>query len=588
MMSDPDRVWLNAYPAGVPPSIEGEIDRWASLADMIEQRAEIHRDRVAFSCLGGSLRYAEVWRLARAVAGYLASVGVGAGDRVAIMMPNCLQYPVTMFGVLIAGAVVVNVNPLYTPRELTYQLKDSGAVAVVVIDLMAPTVAASLAGTDVRHVVTTGMGDLLGGPRGWLVSALARKRRKVGRPLRSIPGAVPLPSALRRGRRHGFTRPPIGPGDLAFLQYTGGTTGVAKGAMLTHRNIVANVLQSSIWLGHGLGPGPSVNLTLLPMYHVFSLTACALTFFVLGGESALFADPRNVAGMLRTMKGRDFQCLCGTNTLFANLLESEAFRARDFSKLRLVVSGGMAMQRGLAERWFAVTGAPITEGYGLTESSPVLTVNPIDLQHPELMRFTGAVGLPVPSTDIRMRRPDGQWCALGEVGELCARGPQIMRGYWNRPVETAQVLDRDGWLSTGDVGVMDERGFVRIVERLKDVIIVSGFNVYPTEIEEVVALHPGVRDCAAMGVAHETAGERIRLIVIARDEGVTRGDIIGHCRRHLTGYKVPTIVVFTQEPLPRSNVGKLLRRALPDHSAASMPDASPSRGGQAKVRSLAD
>ncbi len=580
MAHAPDPVWLRSYPSGIPASIEDELDRWPSVMALVSANASKHSANIAFSSIGGSLTFGDVMRRAREFAGYLQSIGVGPGDRVAMMMPNCLQYPVAIFGTLLAGAVVVNVNPLYTPRELAHQLTDSGAAVIVVIDLVAPTLAACLAGAAVRHVVMTGLGDLAG-VAGPLISAAARRKRRI-RP-GVIAGAMRFRAALRAGRRHGFSPVSAGPDDLAFLQYTGGTTGVAKGAMLTNRNIVANVLQSSIWLGPEIAREPMVNLTLLPMYHVFSLTASALTFFVLGGESVLVPDPRDVGRLLRMIKGRTFGGLCGTNTLFANLLENEAFRGLDFSAMRLVISGGMAMQRGLAERWFAVTGTPITEGYGLTESSPVLTSNPIDLGHPERMRFTGSVGLPVPSTEIGLRRADGGWAEIGEPGEICARGPQVMKGYWHRQAATDDVLDADGWLSTGDVGIMDENGMVRIVDRLKDIIIVSGFNVYPSEIEEVVAMHPGVREAAAIGIRHETAGERVRLIVVPRDGPLTSGDIIAHCRRHLTGYKIPVVVEFRDMPLPRSNVGKLLRRELPAE-ATTPTSASPSLGR--KTRSL--
>jgi long-chain acyl-CoA synthetase len=575
-----DQPWLASYPDGIPTTIDSQIGAWSSVVELLSIHAKRFDKRVAFSALGGRMTYAATLENARDFAGYLQSLGVRKGDRVALMMPNCLQYPVAMFGTLLAGAIVVNVNPLYTARELKHQLTDSGATVIVFADVVAACVAAGLDGTDVRHLVATGLGDLVGGFKGAMVNFMVRRQRKVPKASKVLPQSVPFLRAMRRGRAQGFTPVTIGQSDLAFLQYTGGTTGVAKGAMLTHRNIIANVLQSHAWIGKDMSFDNLVTLTLLPLYHIFSLTANLLTYFTLGGESILIADPRNVKTLLMMIKGRTFDGLCGTNTLFANLLESKEFCARDFSRLKLVISGGMAMQRPLAERWFEVTGTPITEGYGLTESSPVLTVNKIDVEHPERMRFTGTVGLPVPSTEVRIHHAEGRWSEIGEPGEIWARGPQIMKGYWNRPDETAKVINEDGWLATGDIGVMDENGFTTIVDRLKDIIIVSGFNVYPSEIEEVVAMHPGVRESAAVGIKHETSGERIRLIVVPREAGVTRGDIIAHCRQHLTGYKIPTIVEFTNEPLPRSNVGKLLRRELPPPQAAGQSAAPVEREAQ--------
>lgn len=563
-----DRFWLRSYPAGVPATVEHRIESRNSLADLLTETAETHGDATAFSCLGRGLTFRETLTLARDFAGFLQSIGVARGDRVALMMPNCLQYPVAMFGVLLAGAVVVNVNPLYTPRELAHQLRDSGATVIVALDAAARTVAAAREGTALRQVVTTGIGDLLSFPRGAIASLVLRRRLKVPPARRLLRDALPFRRAIARGRRHGFERVALGPQDFAFLQYTGGTTGVAKGATLTHRNIVANIEQCNAWLGAALTAGGRVSLCLLPMYHVFSLTANVLLMWALGGESILVPNPRDVPGTLRMIGRRHFDALCGTNTLFANLLDSAEFRARDFSKLTVVISGGMAMQSALAERWRQATGVPITEGYGLTESSPVLCVNPIDPGRPERMAFSGTVGLPVPSTEIRMRRADGSWAEVGEEGEICARGPQVMLGYWKRPEDTAKTIDPEGWLATGDVGVMDERGFVRIVDRLKDMIIVSGFNVYPTEIEDVVAKLDGVRECAAVGVKHEIAGERVKIVIVPRDESLTREAVIAHCRKHLTGYKVPHVVEFRAEPLPKTNVGKILRRELQNAPAA--------------------
>lgn len=560
--------WLNSYPQGVPASVDDRIDRWTSLEALLGDAAEKHAGLPAFTCLKQGLTYAATMERARHFAGFLQSLGIERGDRVALMMPNCLQYAVAMFGTLIAGAVVVNVNPLYTPRELQHQLRDSGATIIVALDAAAKTVAAAREGTALRQIVTTGIGDLMPFPKGSIVSLVLRRRLKAPPARRLIPDTLAFRAALARGRSHGFDRVAIGQQDLAFLQYTGGTTGVAKGAALTHRNIIANIEQCRAWLEPVMSGG-KVSLTLLPMYHVFSLTANVLLLWSLGGESILVPNPRDVAGTLKMLGTREFDVMCGTNTLFVNLLDSEEFTRRDFSRLSLVVSGGMAMQSALAERWVRAIGVPVTEGYGLTETSPVLTVNPVDAANPRGGTFNGTVGLPVPSTEIRLRRTDGSWAGIGEEGEICARGPQVMQGYWQRPEDTAKTIDKEGWLATGDVGIMDERGFLRIVDRLKDLIIVSGFNVYPTEIEDVVAELPGVRECVALGVAHETAGERVKLVIVRRDAQLTREQVIAHCRARLTGYKIPAVVEFRTEPLPRSNVGKVLRRELQAQAPAS-------------------
>jgi long-chain acyl-CoA synthetase len=477
------------------------------------------------------------------------------------MLPNCLQYPVCLLGTLLAGAVVVNVNPLYTAAELRHQLEDSGAAVLVVLENFAGTAAAALPGTGVGKVVVTGLGDLLGPLRGTGVNLMLRHvARQV--PRWSIPGAARLPAALAAGRRHGLHPVRTGPEDLAFLQYTGGTTGVAKGAMLTHRNLLANILQARAWAGEAAERQVRNVVTLLPLYHIFSLTVNCLLFMTYGARNVLVANPRDTRRVARMLRGERFEAVAGINALFHALLEQPAFLARDFSDLRLTLAGGAATQAGVAERWQRVTGRPVVEGYGLTECAPIVTIGPIDLDHPEAMRWTGSIGLPVPSTEVRFRRPDGSLAAPGEAGELCVRGPQVMRGYWRRPEETAQVLDAEGWLRTGDIGVMDEHGFIRLVDRIKDMILVSGFNVYPSEVEAVALAHPLVREAAAVGVPDPVSGERVKLIVVPRDEGLTEQALIEHCRQSLTGYKVPRLVEFRRAPLPKSPVGKVLRREL--------------------------
>lgn len=558
------RIWLDAYPPGVPADID--LTRYASLTDAFNDWIAKYRERVAFVSLGSEITYAEVARQAQAFAGFLQSRGVARGDRIALMMPNCFQYPICMFGALLAGAVVVNVNPLYTVRELSHQLKDSGARMIVVLENFAHTVEQSLAGTDVQDVITTQIGDRLGGGlnlKGHAINLLMRRVQKLVPPYH-LPQALPLNRALSIGARYPLTPVALTQDDLAYLQYTGGTTGLAKGAMLTHGNVLANLLQAEAWAAGQLTAEIETNLSLLPMYHIFSLTVNCLMFMSLGGRNILIANPRDVKKVVFIIRRETFTGVAGVNTLFNGLLEDEGFRSRDFSKLKLTLAGGMATQRAIADRWQQVTGNPITEGYGLTECSPIVTMNPIDLAHIDQMHFTGSIGLPAPSTDVRFRRDDGTWADPGEPGELCVRGPQVMRGYWHRPDDTAKVIDANGWLATGDVGVMDERGFVRLIDRKKDMILVSGFNVYPNEIEDVVMLHPGVREAAVVGVPDPVAGERVKLVVVAKDPQLDADALIRHCREHLTAYKVPRIVEFRQGELPKTTVGKILRRELRD------------------------
>nr|WP_278653059.1 AMP-binding protein [Pandoraea pnomenusa] len=577
------RVWLRAYPPGVPADID--VTRYTSLVQAFDEWIDKYRERVAFVSLGSEMTYAEVARQAHAFAAWLQSQGVRKGERVALMMPNCFQYPICLFGTLIAGGVVVNVNPLYTVRELKHQLVDSGARTLVVFENFAKTAQDAIAGTDVQQVLVTQIGDLLAPGANLKGRAVNFLMRHIGRqvPPYDLPQAIPLRRALAQGAKHAPMPVPLMRDDLAFLQYTGGTTGVAKGAMLTHGNVLANLLQTEAWAADQLNGDIEVNLSLLPMYHILSLTVNCLIFMSLGGRNILIANPRDVKKVVYIIRNETFTGVTGVNTLFNGLLENADFCARDFSKLKLSLAGGMATQRAIAERWREVTGKPIIEGYGLTECSPIVTMNPVDLAHMDTFEFTGSVGLPAPSTEVRFRREDGTWADLGEPGELCVRGPQVMRGYWQRPEETASTIDADGWLMTGDIGVMDERGYVRLIDRKKDMILVSGFNVYPNEIEDVVMLHPGVREAAVVGVPDPIAGERVKLVLVARDPQLDADAILAHCRAHLTAYKVPRIVEFRQGELPKTTVGKILRRELrgthdESHSRAAHATTAPSDG----------
>jgi len=473
-------------------------------------------------------------------------------------MPNILQYPVCLFGILRAGFTVVNTNPLYTPRELEHQLTDSGAEVIVVVENFAHTVQEVVGRTAVKQVVVTSIGEMLGW-KGPLIDFVLRHVKKMI-PRWRLPGSMRLSEALAEGRRRKLEHVPIAHEDIAFLQYTGGTTGIAKGAMLLHRNIIANLLQARAWLKPFLGTEDHIILTPLPLYHIFSLTANCLVFMTLGAKNVLITNPRDIPGFVKEMSRHRFTTFTGVNTLFNALLNNPDFARLDFSSLRLTLGGGMAVQKAVAERWKQVTGVPLIEAYGLTETSPAATINPLDLRE-----YNGAIGLPIPSTDLVLRDEAGRDVSLGQAGEICINGPQVMAGYWHRPDETAKVLDADGWLATGDIGVMDDRGFVRIVDRKKDMILVSGFNVYPNEIESVVVTHPGVLECAAIGVPDAKSGEAVKLFVVRKDENLTSEALLAHCRENLTGYKCPRDVEFRAE-LPKSNVGKILRRELRDEA----------------------
>ena len=554
-----DKVWLNAYPKGIPHTID--VTEYASVREVFEEACAKFAARPAFTCMGKSLTFAELDTLSSAFGAWLQANGCTKGTRVAIMMPNILQYPVCLFGTLRAGCTVVNVNPLYTPRELEHQLNDAGAEIIVVVENFASVLAQVIGRTKVRQTVVTSIGEMLG-LKGVVVDFVLRRVKKMI-PAWSLPGSIRLSDALAEGRKGTLTRVPLTLDDIAFLQYTGGTTGVAKGAMLIHRNVVANMLQARAWLGPFLDPSRrEVIITPLPLYHIFSLTANCLIFMSVGGENVLIPNPRDIPGFVKELAKYRFTAITGVNTLFNALLNNPDFAKLDFSSLRIALGGGMAVQEAVAKRWKAVTKVPLIEAYGLTETSPAATVNPLDLGD-----YNGSIGLPIPSTEVELRDDSGRNVGIGQPGEICIRGPQVMAGYWNRPEETAKVIDKDGWFATGDIGVMDERGFVRIVDRKKDMIRVSGFNVYPNEIEGIVAMHAGVLECAAIGVPDEKSGEAVKLFVVKKDESLTAEALIRHCREHLTGYKVPREVEFRTE-LPKTNVGKILRRELRDQAKA--------------------
>jgi long-chain acyl-CoA synthetase len=552
-----DKIWLKHYPKGVPAEID--LSTYGSVRDVFEESVAKYASRRAYTCMGKSITFAELDALSRAFGAWLQAKGCGKGTRVALMMPNILQYPICLFGVLRAGCTVVNVNPLYTARELEHQLTDSGAEVIVVVENFAATLQEVLAKTKVKHVVVTSIGEQLGF-KGIAVDFVLRHIKKMI-PAWSIPRAMRLSTVLARGRRHKLAVVPLAHEDVAFLQYTGGTTGVAKGAMLLHRNIVANLLQARSWILPFLDPNqPEVIITPLPLYHIFSLTANCLTFMTLGAENVLIPNPRDIPGLVKEMAGHKFTAFTGVNTLFNALVNNDDFGKLDFSTFRLTLGGGMAVQEAVAEKWQMVTGKPLIEAYGLTETSPAATINPLDLP-----RYNGSIGLPIPSTEVILRDDDGKEVALGHAGEICIRGPQVMAGYWQHPAETAKVLDKDGWFATGDIGIMDHQGFIKIVDRKKDMIIVSGFNVYPNEIEGVVVMHPGVLECAAVGIPDKKSGEQVKLFVVKKDERLTADEVIAHCREHLTNYKVPREVEFRKD-LPKTNVGKILRRELRDEA----------------------
>ncbi len=556
-----ERIWLKQYPAGVPADIDA--NQYPSLVELLEESFKKFSDRKAFICMDKAITYRELDEMSTAIGAYLQGKGLKKGARVAIMMPNVLQNPVASSGILRAGYTVVNVNPLYTPRELEHQLMDSGAEAIIILENFAATLEKVLPKTNVKHVIMGTMGDLLGF-KGVIVNFVVRKVKKMVPPF-SIPSAIAFNDALAAGRKLRLNKPAIGPDDVAFLQYTGGTTGVSKGATLLHRNILANVLQNDAWLQPALHKPPVVDQILivcaLPLYHIFALTACFLLAVRAGGANLLIPNPRDIPGFIKELQKYQVNSFPAVNTLYNALVHNPEFKKVDFSKLKTCFGGGMAVQKPVADQWLAVTGCALSEGYGLSETSPTLTCNPADTD-----KFTGSIGLPVPSTYLSIRDDNGNEVPLGEPGEICAKGPQIMSGYWNRPDETAKVMTADGFFRTGDIGIMSPDGYTKIIDRKKDMIIVSGFNVYPNEVEEVIASHPGVLECAVIGVADSKSTEAVKAFVVKKDPNLTAEDIIKFAHTQLTNYKVPKHVEFRTE-LPKTNVGKILRRELRDEKS---------------------
>ena len=554
-----ERIWLKSYPAGVPADID--YMQYKSVGDLVDKKVVEFSARPAFHCMGKTISFADLDRLTRTFGAWLQSKGYGKGVRVAIMMPNCLQYPVALYGTLRAGGIVVNVNPLYTPRELEHQLKDSGAEVIVILENFAHTLEEVLPRTPVKHVVVASLGDLLG-LKGLIVNFVVRNVKKMV-PAYELPNATRFNDMLAEGAGKALKPVEVGHEDIAFLQYTGGTTGVSKGAMLLHRNILANIEQAAAWLVQGIGEERAIIITALPLYHIFSLTVNCLNMMKIGGMNVLITNPRDIPAFVKELGKHQYNMITGVNTLFNAFLNNEEFRKLDFSHVRICVGGGMAVQKAVADRWKQVTGRTLLEGYGLTETSPCATMNPLNLE-----AYNGSIGLPMPSTEVVIRDDNKKDVKQGDSGEICIRGPQVMKGYWQRADETAKVLGADGFLYTGDVGIMDEKGFVRIVDRKKDMILVSGFNVYPNEIEQVVAMHPGVLEVAAIGVPDEHSGEVPKLFIVKKDPALTEKDIFEHCKEQLTGYKRPKYVEFRAD-LPKTNVGKILRRALRDEKKAA-------------------
>lgn len=564
-----DRFWLKSYPAGVPAEIDHH--QYSSLVQLIDESFAKYRSRKAYVGMGKEITFGDIDDASRAVAAWLQAQGLVKGDRVAIMMPNVLQYPVVLAAILRAGLVVVNVNPLYTPRELEHQLKDSGAKAIFILENFAATLQKVIARTDVKHVVLAAMGDMLGLAKGTLVNFVVRKVKKMV-PDYALPGALRFGAVVRDGSRMRLEQPQLGLEDVAFLQYTGGTTGLSKGATLVHRNLIANLLQTEAWLQPALnnpkkGPPPEqlVVVCALPLYHIFAMTVCCLFGMRIGALNILIPNPRDIPALVKEIQPYKIHVLPAVNTLFNALANHPEFIKLDFSGLRVSAGGGMAVQEAVAKLWLEVTGCPICEGYGLSETSPSATTNPTDTDV-----FSGTIGLPLPSTDIAILDDAGSPVPLGERGEIGIRGPQVMTGYWNRPDETAKVMTPDGFFKSGDVGIMDERGYVRIVDRKKDMILVSGFNVFPNEVEGVVAGLPGVLECAAIGVPDPHSGEAVKLFIVRKDPELTEQQVRDWCNENLTGYKRPRHIEFRNE-LPKTNVGKILRRELRDeaHSQAS-------------------
>ncbi|GAA6173029.1 long-chain-fatty-acid--CoA ligase FadD [Colwellia sp. KU-HH00111] len=549
-----EKIWLEkSYPPGVPFDINP--DKYPSLVAMFTKYSAQYSDKTAFINMGAEISYAELQQQATAFAAYLQQgLGLEKGDKFAIMVPNTLQYPIALFGALLAGLTVVNVNPLYTARELEHQLKDSGAKAMLIIENFAQTLEKIVDSTPIEHVIMTSLGDRLGFVKGAVVNAVVKYVKKMV-PAFHLPDAIRFNAALDKGKAYNFTPVEVSGDDLAFLQYTGGTTGVSKGAMLTHRNMVSNLEQAKAAIKPMLKEGEELVVTALPLYHIFALTANCLTFFTLGGSNLLITNPRDMPAFIKELAKYEFTAITGVNTLFNGLLNTPGFKDLDFSHLKMAMGGGMAVQRPVAERWQKVTGTRLLEGYGLTECCPMVSLSPYNQEG-----YDGTIGIPAPSTDIKIMLDDGSEAPIGEAGEMWVQGPQVMKGYYNREDATNEIL-KDGWLATGDIAFMDERGYFKIVDRKKDMIIVSGFNVFPNEIEEVVMMHEGVVEAAAIGIPHEASGEMVKIFVVSKQADLDEKTLIKHCRDNLTNYKVPKVVEFRDE-LPKTNVGKILRREL--------------------------
>ncbi|MBK9020053.1 MAG: long-chain-fatty-acid--CoA ligase [Sulfuritalea sp.] len=553
-----EKIWLKHYPAGVPAEID--LNEFRSIGDLFEKSVKLYGPRKAYINMDKAITYAELEKLSAAFGSYCQSVlKLPRGARIALMMPNLLQYPICLYGALRAGYTVVNCNPLYTERELEHQLKDSGAEAIVIVENFARVLENVVTRTPVKHVIVTQLGDMLDFPKRMIVNLVVKHVKKMV-PAWSIANAIELRDALIEGGRYPLKPVEVGHEDLAFLQYTGGTTGVSKGAMLTHRNIIANLQQAHAWIKPFLRDHEII-ITALPLYHIFALTANCLTFFKIGATNVLITNPRDIPGFIKEIGKYPFTTITGVNTLFNAMVNNPDFARIDLSQLRLTLGGGMAVQRAVAERWKELTGTTLLEAYGLTETSPAATINPVDLE-----QYNGSIGMPISSTEVVIRDDEGRDLPLGEAGELCVRGPQVMKGYWNRPEETAKVIMPDGFLRTGDVAVIEASGFVKIVDRKKDMILVSGFNVYPNEIEDVLAMHPGVLESAAVGVPDTKTGEAVKIYVVKKDPTLTEAALLEHCRANLTAYKVPRHIAFRNE-LPKTNVGKILRRELRDEKA---------------------
>lgn len=549
-----EKTWFKSYQQGVPHEID--VNEYKSIVDVLESAFKDFSSRPAFHCMGKTLTFNEMDHLSKKFASFLQNnLGLKKGARIALMMPNILQYPVALFGILRAGMIAVNVNPLYTDRELEHQLNDSGAEAIIIFANSASILEKVIANTSVKHTIVTQIGDMLSFPKSLIVNFVIKYVKKMV-PSWNIDNAINFLDTLALGDESKFTACEVTNDDIAFLQYTGGTTGVSKGAVLTHGNIVANMIQARAWIRNVIIPGEEIIITPLPLYHIFSLTANCFIFSSVGALNVLITNPRDIPGFVKELSKWKFSAFTGVNTLFNALVNNEEFKNLDFSKLKVTLGGGMAVQKAVAEKWKSITAKPLIEAYGLTETSPAACINPMDI--PE---YNGMIGIPIPSTDMKIIDDNGVELSLGERGEIAIKGPQVMQGYWNRPEETAKVMTDDGFFKTGDIGVMDESGFFKIVDRKKDMILVSGFNVYPNEIEDVVTTHPKILEAAAIGIPNEKSGEVVKLFVVKRDDSLTESEVIDFCKKEMTGYKVPKMIEFRAD-LPKSNVGKILRKDL--------------------------